>query len=172
MKRNIWYDLCDDEPALPIAPVRVIPITPEVLAEDARKQAERRQVRITWTPRLSEQKSKPDRAKERSEEATPSRAHSPARIPRKPAQTQPCKKCGAPALIRKNKKGFCPTCKPERRKRKKHAIPYHDWRKHGLCIRCGDAPEAGKMQCKRCRERQSENSARYYQNKKKREEKA
>jgi hypothetical protein len=174
LQRNVFFPLDHDDQMLPVAECRTIPITDAIRQRDQEQQAARKS-RITWTPRLSETKQKSksagQKAPPRPDDAA-AKAHTPGRTPRKPAQTQPCKKCGSPAPIRKNKKGFCPTCKPERRKRRKHTIPYHDWRAHGLCIRCGDAPEAGKTQCKRCRERQSANSARYYQAKKKQEGKA
>jgi hypothetical protein len=55
MTRNIFFDLCDDEPALPIAPVRTIAITDAIRREDSAKQAARR-VKITWqfrpTPKI------------------------------------------------------------------------------------------------------------------------
>lgn len=44
--RNIFFDLYD-EPPISIAPVRTIPITPEIIAADAAKLAART-VRITW----------------------------------------------------------------------------------------------------------------------------
>jgi len=72
MNRNIFYDLTDDEPALTIAPCISIPITPEIIAEDAAKQAART-VKITWTRRLSDPKPRP---------APKPKTHGPARVHR------------------------------------------------------------------------------------------
>lgn len=47
-RRNIFYDLTDDEPSLTIAPCISISITPEIVAADLAGRAIRENVRITW----------------------------------------------------------------------------------------------------------------------------
>lgn len=142
--RNIFFDLCADEPALTIAPVRTIPITPEVQAEDASKLAART-VRITWTPRLSD----------------PSHAHKSTRTPRQPAKQdrrRPCTGCKIGMVSRNNETGLCRTCKSkasgtyrDRSDRRKRDVKRDLERAEaGLCKRCGGANDTQRSRCKSC----------------------
>lgn len=135
MNRNIFFDLCADEPALTIAPVRIIPITDAIQADDAAKLAART-VRITWKFTPSEKSHKPSR--------TP-------RQPYNPDRRRPCKGCSARVVSRMSKSGLCRTCKATT-----HKPAFDPAIHHGACKR-GHAftPENTLMQkecVRRCRE--------------------
>lgn len=99
---NIFYDLAADEPALTIAPVRMIPITDAIRADDAARQGART-VHITWTPRLSEPGSKPK-----------PKTHTPSKDPRKRASQEARQKqrreCEAKRRKRRKEAGLCTQC--------------------------------------------------------------
>lgn len=133
--RNIFFDLCADEPALTIAPCISIPITDVIRTEDAAKLAART-VRITWKFTPSEKSHKP--------------SHTP-RHPHNPDRRRPCKKCSGKVVTRMSTSGLCRQCKAI------EGAPTFDPRiHHGACKR-GHAftPENTLMQkegVRRCRE--------------------
>ena len=160
MKRNIFFDLTDDEPGLTIAPCRTIELTPEVLAADAAKQAARI-IKITWTPRLSD----------------PAHAHKPSRTPRQPDKQdrrRPCTGCKIGMVSRNNDSGLCRTCKAKARpgcrdrssRREKDVKRNKERVENGLCARCGLANDTSKTRCAKCIDHQNAINRRCWDRKK------